>query len=59
MKQKEPRNHIYYPTLKEVAKDLLRDCDTAAEAQAFGKELEKVFCVALLDVALEKHYGEE
>lgn len=53
------REHIYYPTLKEVAKDLLRDCETSVEAQAFGKELAKVFSVALTDVALKKWYGED
>ena len=50
---KEPRAHIYYPTLKEVAKDLLRDCETSSEAQTFGKELAEVFSVALEDVALD------
>ena len=55
---KEPRMHIYYRTLKETAKDLLRDCVTSEEAHKFGKELAEVFSVALDDVARDKWYDE-
>ncbi len=53
-----PREHIYYHILKETAKDLLRDCETSAEAYELGKELAKVFSVALEDVTLDKWYNE-
>lgn len=58
MRQEDVRRSSFYRILKAEAEQLLRDCDTAVEAQALGKELEEVFSAALIDTALEKWYGE-